>query len=252
MFDPLQTEWIYPLLVSPFVGSFIGVVIARLPVGQSIVIGRSACPKCSHVLGARDLVPVLSWLASGGRCRYCTASVGGFYPAIEIAAVAVVIWAMTALSGWLLWLGITFGWALLALAIIDFRHQILPDELSLPLIPAGLAVAYAMDPVLLWDHVFGAVGGLAAFALVRHIYSRLRGREGLGFGDVKLLAGAGAWVSWEGLAGVVLIAALTALAAIVALSCTGRRFSPLDRVPFGTCICLALWVVWTYGPLRFE
>ncbi len=242
-------DWLLPLLAAPFIGSFLGLVIQRLPTGAGVVLGRSACPHCGHRLGPRDLVPILSWLSSGGRCRHCAARLGFVYPAVEIAAIVIALWAASEQSGWLLWAGCALGWTLLVLAVIDRQHTILPDELTLALVPAGLGAAYLAEPSSLADHATGAVAGFAALLLVRWAYRRLRGREGLGLGDAKLLAGAGAWVSWPGLPSVVFLAAASALAIALCSSLVRRRIALTDRVPFGSYLCLATWLVWLYGPL---
>ncbi len=247
--EAFVADWAPLVVAAPFVGSFLGLLIARLPAGGRVLTGRSACPSCGHTLAIRDLVPVVSWLASRGRCRYCAAGIGAVYPAVEIAAVGVAAWAATELDGWLLWTGAALGWLLLALAVIDARHRILPDALTLPLIPCGLAVAYAVDPGALGGHAIGAAAGFACFAAIGWLYRRLRGREGLGLGDAKLVAGAGAWVAWQGLPSVVLLAGASALA--VALI-DWRRGSPLSsttRVAFGPYLCLGAWLVWLYGPI---
>jgi leader peptidase (prepilin peptidase)/N-methyltransferase len=249
--NPVAIDWLLPVLTAPFIGSFLGVVAERLPTGRGVVLGRSACPHCGHRLRARDLVPVLSWVASGGRCRYCAAPLGLLHPAIEIAALVIALWAASELSGWLIWAGCALGWTLLALAVIDQRHLILPDRLTLPLIPAGLGVAYAVEPSLVLNHAIGAGAGFLALAVVGWAYRRLRGREGLGLGDAKLLAAAGAWVSWPGLPSVVLLAAAAALLAAAAGSLAGRSVRLTDPVPFGSYLCLGTWLVWLYGPLGF-
>ena len=121
----------------------------RPAAGRSpIVLGRSKCDACGATLGAKDLVPVVSWLWQRGRCAYCRAELGAFYPIIELAALAVALSAAWLLSGWLLLVSCALGWTLLTLAVIDQRHFLLPDVLTLPLIPAGLVVAWAIDPAL--------------------------------------------------------------------------------------------------------
>ena len=100
-----------------------------------------ACSSCRHVLGAFDLLPLLSWLALNRRCRYCGSPIGWFYPGIEMAAMVVPIWAATEVGSWLLWASCALGWVLLTLAVIDARHLLLPDVLTLPLLAGGLAVA---------------------------------------------------------------------------------------------------------------
>ena len=131
--------WVWAIIAAPFIGSFLGVLIQRLPAGMPVAWARSACPHCGKQLSAADLVPVASWLASGGRCRYCATPLGIFYPGIEIAALGVAVWAAVALPDPLLiWAGCLLGWSLLAAATVDSRHLILPDILILPLTPAGI------------------------------------------------------------------------------------------------------------------
>src|SRR5262249_34276868 len=134
-------DWLWPVLVAPFIGSFVGVLVTRLPKGEKLIWSRSACDHCSRRLGVLDLVPIASWFASRGRCRYCGAPITPLYPALELGALTLALWAATIAEGWVLWASCALGWCLLALAVIDARDGILPDVLTLPLIPAGLAVA---------------------------------------------------------------------------------------------------------------
>lgn len=238
------------LLVAPFAGSFVGVLITRLPSGQPVLVGRSICPLCGHVLSARDLVPIVAWLLQGAKCRYCAARIGAFYPAIEIGALFVALWAVLVMPGWLAWATGVFGWLLLSLALIDDRHRLLPDPLVLLLAVVGLGVAWISSPDQVWAHVIGLLLGFLAFQTVRVTYRWLRGRDGLGSGDAKLLGAIGAWVSWEGLATVMLYAAVTGL-----LGTLIRRGSRTDvrletSLAFGPYLCLGAWLVWLYGPLE--
>ncbi|MEE9250392.1 MAG: A24 family peptidase [Alphaproteobacteria bacterium] len=153
------------------------------------------------------------------------------------------------LSGWLLWASLAFGGVLLALSVTDFHRQLLMDYLTLPLIPAGLAVAYAVDPATLIDHAIGALAGFACLVALSWAYRQFRGREGLGLGDSKLLAGAGAWVAWPGLPSVILIAASSALTVVLLRSLAGHRVGLEERIPFGPYLCLGAWIVWLHGPL---
>jgi leader peptidase (prepilin peptidase) / N-methyltransferase len=228
-------------------GSFVGVLVLRLPHGDGI-LGRSRCPHCGTTLGVRDLVPVLSWLALGGRCRHCRAPLGWLYPAVELAALVLALWAWSASEGWLLWASCGLAWTLLALALIDLEHQVLPDALTLPLVAAGLGVAWLARGGLALDNVAGAAGGYAVFAGVAWAYRSWRGREGLGHGDAKLLAALGAWVGASGLPSVVLLASVTALTCAFALRAL-HRIALEDRVPFGPALAFAGWLVWLYGPL---
>ncbi len=230
-------------------GSFLGVLVLRLPEGRSLALARSACPRCGRRLAARDLVPLLSWLWLRGRCRQCGAPMGWFYPAVELAAVAVALSAAAATSGWLLWASCGLGWTLLALALIDLRRFLLPDVLTLPLIPAGLVVAWLVAPATLADHAIGAAGGFAAFSFIAWAYRRWRGRDGLGGGDAKLLAALGAWVAWPAVPSVVFLAALFGLGAALLGWIGGRTLRATDRLPFGPCLAAAGWIVWLWGPL---
>lgn len=147
------------------------------------------------------------------------------------------------------------GWAMLAIAAIDARRFMIPDALSLPAIPLGLLASGALldplqDQLVNLDHLIGAGLGGAGFWLVRETYWRLRQREGLGLGDVKLAAAAGAWVGWEHLPDAVLLAAAAALSVAVALALFARRgLSGRERIPFGAFLAPAMWAVWWLGAL---
>jgi len=250
----LWTGWAV-LLIAPFVGSFVATLAVRLPARRPILWARSACPACGAALGPVDLLPIFGWVLRRGHCRACDAAIDPAYPLTEIGALALAAWA--ALVGFpsaTLWAVAGLGWTLLALAAIDARRFLLPDVLTLPLVPAGLAVAYAAPrwPVAPADAAIGAVAGFAALALIGLLYRRLRGREGIGLGDAKLLAAAGAWTGWQGLASVVLVAAATGLAAaVLAALIRRRRLDPLARLPFGVFLALGLWLVVLYGPIAF-
>jgi leader peptidase (prepilin peptidase)/N-methyltransferase len=242
---------IFLLATAPAVGSFLATTAVRLPQHQNPSRGRSHCPHCAHVLGPRDLVPVLSWLVQRGRCRYCGDRIDPLYPIVEIAALGVAVWAVTRTEGWTAWATCGLGWALLVLAAVDLRHYILPNALTLPLIAAGLGVAGMTEPSLLGQHAIGAAAGLAAFAVVAWVYRRVRGRDGLGMGDVKLLAAAGAWTSWAGLPGVVLWACISAFAVVLLQAAKGQSLSMQSPIAFGAHLCVGIWLVWMYGPLEF-
>jgi leader peptidase (prepilin peptidase) / N-methyltransferase len=243
------SDWLFLILAAPFIGSFLGVAATRFPTRESVVFGRSACPHCGHRLAARDLVPILSWILQRRRCRYCATPIELFYPLMEIGALLVAVSAAPLFSGWLLWASCGLGWTLLTIAAIDYRCMILPDELTLPLIPAGLGVSYLLDPDRIAGHAIGTVVGFVAFSIIGWLYRQIRGRDGLGMGDAKLLAASGAWVSTSGLPSVVFLSATTGLLVVIAAMLAGRRFSSNDKVPFGSYLCLGTWFVWLFGPL---
>ena len=242
------TEMWSALLAAPFVGSFLGVLVRRLPDGLPIAWSRSRCEWCGAALSAGDLVPLYSWLAARGRCRYCGHSLGWFYPGIELAAIAVPLTAAIADHGGEIWLDCLLGWWLLALAWIDIRRWLLPDPLTLPLVIAGLVVTAVLDPAGLTEHALGAALGYLSLRVVASLYRVLRAREGLGRGDAKLLAASGAWLGAGALPQVVLGAAVTGLFAAGCLQLVGLRLRARSALPFGPFLALATWLVWLFGP----
>ena len=235
--------WLPPLLAAPFAGSFIGVVIRRLPEHRDVLIARSACESCGRALEPLDLVPLLSFLWLRGRCRYCRQPIARFHFAVEIAGVAVAALAAVAdQSQGRLWADCGLGWTLLALAWIDARHMILPDVLTLPLLLAGLGVTLLLAPNSLVGNTLGAIAGYVGFRTIALLYYWLRGRHGLGEGDAKLLAAAGAWTGIAALPTIVLGAALTGIATTLLLALAGRR-NIAGQMPFGPSLALAILLV---------
>ena len=241
--------WIWPLALSPIIGSFLTALITRVEAPGSLVLGRSRCNSCGGTLRVLELVPILSWVVLRGRCSQCARPIGLFYPAIELAAIVIALWAAAVVPSSLLWVSCILGWTLLALAVIDYRHFLLPDYLTLPLIPFGLIVTWANDEPALIDHIIGVVAGFGFVVLLRAAYHRIRGREGMGLGDAKLLAASGAFVAWQALPSVILIASVAGLAFALARAVAGGTISLADRLAFGTFLCFGTWIVWLYGPL---
>lgn len=251
MYEP----WLVPLVVlvaAPFIGSFIGLLVMRLPEGRPVVFARSTCDHCSEPLSGYDLVPIFSWMIRRARCRYCGSHLSAFYPLVELGAFSLAAWAAAITAGWVLVATVFFGWGLLTLALIDWRTQTLPDIVTLPLAGAGLTVAFPLDHGSIIDHVLGAAAGFMAFEAIAILYRLLRGRVGLGHGDAKLLAALGAWVSWIGLPTVVLYAGVIGLAAALASSLAGQPVAATDRLPFGTFLAIGGWLVWLYGPVMLN
>ena len=236
-------------MAAPFIGSFLGVLVRRLPEGEPIAWGRSRCEHCGTALAARDLIPFVSWLLARGRCRFCGQPLGWFYPGIEFAAVAIALVAIVAEGGEGTWLDCIFGWWLLTLGWIDVRRWLLPDALTLPLIIAGLAVSAMLDREQLTDHALGVALGYLGLRTLALLYYALRHREGLGQGDAKLLAAAGAWVGASALPQIILGAAASALITVAGLRLTGVRLGGHSALPFGPFLALATWLVWLFGPL---
>ncbi len=239
------------LIAAPFIGSFIGVVIRRLPEGRPIAWSRSKCEACGALLTARDLLPLLSWLLTDGRCRRCGYPLGCFYPSVEIAALVVALIALAVDDMPRAALDCLFGWWLLTLAWIDLRRWLLLDLLTLPLIVAGLAAAAVLDPETVLDRGLGAALGYVALRAVAVVYRAVRQREGLGGGDPKLLSAAGAWVGATALPQVILLAALTALLAATVLHLRGVPLRAHSALPFGPFLALASWTIWLGGLISF-
>ena len=236
-----------PLFIAPFIGSFMGVLIARLPEGRPIVWARSICERCGERLGPRDLIPLLSYTLTVGRCRHCRTPIGLFPLAVELAALGVAVWAVLVVSDAEIWWTCAFGWALLTLTWIDVRAMILPDVLTLPLALGGLIATAALEPNALSDHVMAAVlgyGGLAGFAW---IYRQLRHRDGLGGGDAKLLGAIGAWSGLASLPLTVFLAACIGLMIAGGTALAGRRMTATTALPFGPCLALAAWLFRLHG-----
>ncbi len=241
------------LIAAPFIGSFLGVLVRRLPTGETAVWGRSRCDACHAPLTVFDLVPLLSFLVLRWSCRHCGARIDPFHFRIEMAALAIAVWAV-AVDGSAAGPDCVLGWALLALAWIDAEHMILPDALTLPLLLLGLGFGWLEAPDLLADRLVGAAVGWLSFAGIAAAYRRLRGRDGLGGGDARLLGAGGAWLGWEALPSVVLFAAVGALLCI-GLRTLWLRGKPeagnvlTEPQPFGPWLALGIWVVRLHGPI---
>jgi leader peptidase (prepilin peptidase) / N-methyltransferase len=240
------------LLVSPFVGSFLGTLALRLPEGQSVVFGRSECGECRTRLAPLELVPLISWAAQRGRCVHCGVRVSIFYPVIELAALAVALWAATTTDGSVFLISCLLGWLLLALAAMDVQTLRLSDTLIAILAVGGVAATAYLAPSALWSHALAGALGVLVLIAVSMAYRVLRGREGLGFGDVKLFGAAGLWLGLEGLVSVMLIASFSAIAAALIFRLSGKSLSAQTHIPFGPFLALGLWSVWLYGPLVLQ
>lgn len=232
------------LVLGAVIGSFLAVVLIRWPQGRSFIGGRSECDACHAPLGARDMVPILSYALSRGRCRHCGAAIDPRHVAMEAGAALVALVAVIAHPLPVAAATALFGWWLLILAALDLEHQWLPDALVLPLALAGLAVGWVGIGPSLDERAMGLLAGYASLALIAFAYRALRGREGLGGGDPKLLAAIGAWLGWQQLPFVLLGAGLIGLGAVAATRMRGKPVSATDRLPLGTLMALAAWPLW--------
>lgn len=225
-------------------GSFIAALAIRWPQERSIVHGRSECDACGRRLEARDLIPLLSFVALRGRCRGCHAPIDRRHLAIEVIATAVGVAAGTASPGWAGAAGAVFGWLLLALAALDLAAFWLPDRLTGTLALAGLATGVAGLAPALDERVVGGLVGWGGLALVAFTYRRVRGREGLGGGDPKLLGAIGLWLGWRSLPAVLLIASMIGLGVVLATMVRGRHVARDTMLPFGVFLAAAAYPAW--------
>lgn len=233
-------------------GSFLALVSVRLPAGQGIVAGRSRCPACNRTLAPQDLIPLLSYAMTGGRCRLCGERISIRYPAMELGCAALGAWsALVHPTPLAAILTAVLGWQLLLIATVDAEHFWLPDALTLPLLGSGLVASALLDESRLSDSLTGAVVGFIALWSLAWVYRRVRDREGLGGGDPYLFAAIGAWVGWAGLPSVLLWAAAAGLSVVLASQVGRRRLTGSSRLPFGVFLAIGGWFTWGYGPLGF-
>ncbi|MDX3906824.1 MAG: A24 family peptidase [Pigmentiphaga sp.] len=252
------------------VGSFLNVVIVRLPrmmhrawqaqcaelQGQSAPAERfdlarpgSHCPACNQAIAWHHNIPVVSWLALRGKCAYCGAPISWQYPAVELATAALFAACVAVLGvSWAAAAAMAFCAVCLSLAVIDAQTSLLPDDLTLPLLWGGLFVNLWGMFVPLHHAVIGAMAGYGVLWSVYWIFRLLTGKEGMGYGDFKLLAAIGAWLGWQSLPLVMVAASLVGVAVAGALMIAGRvrRDQPL---PFGPYLAAAGIVALLAGDL---
>jgi leader peptidase (prepilin peptidase)/N-methyltransferase len=241
--------WLELLTVTLFglcIGSFLNVCAYRIPLGQSIVHPRSRCTTCGRMLSWFDNLPVLSWVALGGRCRTCKQPVSWQYPAVEI--VTALVFVITYLTYGLTLLSlvrVAFGCALIVLFVTDLHHKILPNIITLPGIAVGFACSFFLPPGWL-SSLIGLVVGGGFLLAIAEAYYRLRGQEGLGMGDVKLLAMIGAFLGWKLVLLTLIFASFTGSLAGGLLIASGRG-SMKYALPFGTFLAVGALFASTWG-----
>ena len=253
------------------VGSFLNVVILRLPARMAaawrqeardvlelqadatplppgIVREPSHCPHCKHPLSALDNIPLLGWLLLRGRCRYCQARISIQYPLVELLSgvlSAAIVWKFG--PSWAALAGLALTWALIALSGIDFRTQLLPDQLTLPLLWLGLLLSLLPMFVTAPASILAAAIGYLSLWSVYWAFKLLTGKEGMGHGDFKLLAALGAWMGPVALLPIILLSSLIGAlvgGTLIAL----RRHEREIPMPFGPFIAAAGWVWFVAGP----
>jgi leader peptidase (prepilin peptidase)/N-methyltransferase len=229
------------------VGSFLNVCIHRLPRGKSVVAPASACPQCGRELTWLENIPIVSWVALGGRCRGCRAAISARYPTVEFLTAAMFAAAWWYYEDpWLLASRLVFGCALIVLFAIDLEHQLLPNLITLPGILVGFLFSLVTEPGLVDSLIGIAAGGGVLFA-VAEAYYRIRHEEGLGMGDVKMLAMVGAFLGWKLTLVTLMMASLCGSLVGVAMI-VSRRGGLKYALPFGTFLALGAAVAATVGP----
>lgn len=252
------------------VGSFLNVVIHRLPrmmeldwqqqaretlglpEGEkrptyNLVLPNSQCPHCSHEIKPWENIPVVSWLALGGKCSSCKAPISKRYPLVELACgllSAFIAWHYG--FGWQAGAMLLLTWGLLAMSMIDVDHQLLPDALVLPLLWLGLIVNYFGLFTNLGDALWGAVFGYLSLWSVYWLFKLVTGKEGMGYGDFKLLAMLGAWGGWQVLPLTILLSSLVgAVLGVIMLRLRNAETS--TPIPFGPYLAIAGWIALLWG-----
>lgn len=266
--------WLYFSLVFLFslmIGSFLNVVIHRLPImlerewqaeylsyfnpetqlqqeeRYNLMVPRSACPHCGHAITAMENIPLLSWLWLKGRCRECQAPISARYPLVELlTALLSLVVAATFPPSWGLLAALLLTWVLVALTFIDLDKMLLPDQLTLPLLWGGLLSNLAGGFVPLADAVIGAMAGYLVLWSLYWAFKLLTGKEGMGYGDFKLLAALGAWLGWQALPIVLLLSSL--VGAIIGISLILLRNHHQGKpIPFGPYLAIAGWIALLWG-----
>ena len=243
LFMPLAS-----FLLGAVVGSFLNVCIYRLPLEQSVVAPGSRCMRCGTAIRWYDNIPLFSWLLLRGRCRSCGASFSIRYPVVELitALLSLLLFRTFGLS---LTFAVMFLFcaALVVITFIDFDHQIIPDEISLPGIIVGFLSSFFLPGPGWISSLLGIVAGWGSLALVFYGYLWLTGREGMGGGDAKLLAMMGAFLGWPAVPFIIFTSSLAGTVAglsIMALQCKGRHLA----IPFGPYLAFGAILYIVAGP----
>ncbi|MBT8473674.1 MAG: prepilin peptidase [Marinicaulis sp.] len=232
------------------IGSFLNVIIHRGPRMWGLVEDEnrqgdlfapgSYCPSCRVSLKAVNLVPLLSYAMQGGKCSGCSAPISSRYPLVELAGAASAVIAITTFGPTLSAFAVTvFFLLLIALAVIDWETGFLPDMLTVTLGGFGLMCAVLNLFVPLADALIGAVAGFGIFWIIGAAFQKLRGLDGLGLGDAKLLAALGAWLGWQALAPIVFFGSVAALVGYYIARARGAELSKQTEIPFGPALAAA-------------
>jgi len=223
------------------------------PAPYNLVVPRSACPKCGAMITAAQNIPIISYLLLGGACAKCGERISIRYPLIELCTgvlSALVAWKFG--FTWYCGAALVLTWALVALSAIDIDHQLLPDDITLPLLWIGLLLSLAPTnpsfglPVDSHASIIGAVAGYLSLWSVYKLFKWITGKEGMGYGDFKLFAALGAWLGWQMLLVILLISAFSGAVVGVALIALRGRDRNIP-IPFGPYLAVAGWIALMWG-----
>ncbi len=253
------------------VGSFLNVVIYRLPLMMesrwrkdccelleveqetlsdaplSLSAPNSHCPHCKAAIKPWQNIPILSYLLLGGKCGNCSAPISIRYPLIEFATALLTVALFSQYDASLALLGaMIFTWSLVALTMIDIDHQLLPDDITLPLMWLGIAFSLAGTTISLQDSILGAMLGYLSLWSVYWLFKLATGKEGMGYGDFKLLAAMGAWLGWQSIPMLILLSSLVGAVCGIALMIATRRGKDIP-IPFGPYLAMAGWITLMWG-----
>ena len=233
-------------LFGTIAGSFLSTVAMRWKSLNSM-LGRSRCDLCDAVIPPWDNIPLVSFVALSGRCRSCRETFSFAHIGMEIICAAIGCIALATLPGVEGWSAAFFGWVLALLALIDAREQRLPDMFVLPLGGVGLMIGVTAFLPPMASRIAGALAGFASLWVIARVYRTLRGREGIGRGDAKLLGAIGAWVGWQDLPRIVLAGAILGLAWTALRYVRGHSVTATDRLPLGTLLAPAAWASYVFA-----
>ncbi|WP_307728077.1 prepilin peptidase [Massilia terrae] len=257
------------IVLGLLIGSFLNVVIYRIPVMMqresdnyvanelgkelphtdrfNLMVPRSRCPHCGHQITALENIPLISWLFLRGKCSACKAPIPLRYPAIELFTgllSGLLVWTFG--SGWMGLATLLFAWLLVAMTFIDYDTQMLPDDLTYPLLWAGLLLNINGMFVPLQEAVIGAAAGYLALWAVYWLFKLATGKEGMGYGDFKLLAALGAWLGWKMLPSIILLSSVVGAVVGIGLIVVARRGRD-KPIPFGPYLAAAGMIALLYG-----
>lgn len=281
IFDALHQYPLFALIgagiLGLLVGSFLNVVIHRLPkmmeaewreqcselLAQedpqrssadiasqpkfNLVVPRSRCPHCGHMIAAWENIPVISYLFLRGKCSACKAPISARYPTIEIVTGLLSLCVIYFFGATYMGLAaLVLTWCLIALTMIDFDTQLLPDDITLPLLWLGLIINSFGVFTSLQSALWGAVAGYLILWSIYWLFKLITGKEGMGYGDFKLLSALGAWMGWQYLPQIILLSSLVGAVIGIALMIIKRRGKDIP-IPFGPYLAIAGWIALIWG-----